>query len=167
MFIELNAFQLQIGILAAERFCVAKKAQGNDGWKHDRKQSLFSAVVHGVMGELAVASILGVTIDPEIYPNGDGGVDLKYKNATVQVKNNMARGKDLYFYVTEKEQFKSSVGVLTRPVSMTQIQILGWISKESFLLHCQPINFGYRTNYGVNQNQLDEPEFLKSYLDTL
>jgi len=167
MLIELNAFQLQIGILAAERFCVAKKAQGKDGWKHDRKQSLFSAVVHGVMAELAVASILGVTIDPEIYPNGDGGVDLKYKNTSVQVKNNMNRGSELYFYVPEKDQLTASVGVLTRPVSMVEIEVLGWISKESFFLYSQPVNFGYRTNFGVAQRQLERPEFLKAYLDTL
>jgi len=167
MLIELNAFQLQIGIMTAERFCVAKKAQGKDGWKHDRKQSMFSAVIHGVMAELAVASILGVNIDPAIYPNGDGGNDLKYKNATVQVKNNMNRGRELYFYVPEKEQFKSSVGVLTRPVSMVEIEILGWVSKERFLLSSEPINFGYRDNYGVSQSQLEQPEFLKAYLDTL
>jgi hypothetical protein len=73
----------------------------------------------------------------------------------------------LYFYVPEKEQLKSSVGVLTRPVSMVEIEILGWISKESFLLHSELINFGYRDNYAVSQSQLEQPEFLKAYLDTL
>jgi hypothetical protein len=167
MLIELNAFQLQYGVMVAERFTVVKESQRKNGWKHDQKQSVFSANVHGVMGELAVAGFLGVKIDHTIYQNGDGGNDFRYKNATIQVKTNMGRGNDLYLYVPEKEQFKSSVGVLTRPVSMTQIEILGWISKESFLLQSEPINFGYRTNYGVNQNQLDKPEFLKSYLDTL
>lgn len=167
MITELNAFQLQFGIMIAERRSCVKVAAGQAPRGIDKRQSNFSLHVHGVLGEIAVAALLGVKIDTSVTVYGDSGHDLVYRGHTIQVKTNSSQGPTLYFYVPEKHKMISDVGILTQPLSMTQMEIVGWITREKFQKLCEPVNFGYRTNYGVPSTQLDAPEHLIHYLDAL
>ena len=166
MRIEFNAYELQFLAMTAERRQCVKLVSPNERHGIDKSRSDFSLHVHGVAGEMAVARLLGVKIDTSVSLTGDDGHDLLYNGQTLQVKTNSSN-KTPYFYVPEKEKFISKVGVLTKPASMASVDILGWIPRERFMLTCEPVNFGYRTNYGVRAETLDSPETLKAYLDSL
>ena len=62
----------------------AGKRERDEAMTRDHDPIITNAV--GMMGELAVARLLGVSVDTSVHAGGDGGVDMVYRKKTVCVK---------------------------------------------------------------------------------
>ncbi len=102
----------------------------------------YDANVLGLMGEVAVAMVLGTKVDTSISALGDGGAkDTEYMGMSVQVKAVAREDGSLYFRGNGK--FSSDIAVLTTLVNgaTDEMRLAGWIRREDFEKRCHNASF--------------------------
>ena len=157
-----SAFEMQYLVMAAERRHCGKQPNGVPSSKFDKGQSQFSIDLHGVMGEYAVAKLLGVKIDHSVSLSGDDKVsDIVYESTTIQVKTNMGRWRNVFLYFNEASLFRADVAVLAVVRSATQVDLLGWIGRDDFNAICEERNFGHGVRACVDDKQLEPMSTLR------
>ena len=155
-------------VLAAERRNCGKQVNGVVNRKFDTKYSDFSINLHGLMGEYAVSKMLGVKIDTSVSLSGDDKIsDLTLNGKTVQVKTRMGVFTNSYLFFRNIELFKADVAVLASICNATEVNILGWITREKFRQAARIVNLAGHDVVAVDSSKLDKPEYLKTYLETL
>lgn len=95
-----------------------------DTWSGDRRDHLT-----GLLGEAAVAEYLGITdqLDVEVYTDGgDGGVDLEFRGATMDVKTvgQPRSGPDLT--VDAYKPLRADFYALASRVGETEVRLVGY-----------------------------------------
>ena len=110
----------------------------------------------GKVGEYAVAEALGVrdSIDFEIYTDGgDGGFDLTYKGAKIDVKTVGEEYSDPALPVPKGEPLRADYYVLASRVSKTDVRLIGYAPRW-FVANTEP------REYNGGRYHLIEQEYL-------
>jgi len=144
-----------------------KEAQGIPTKYRDPNQSTFSIHFFGIMGEIAVAKMLGVDINWEITLGGDGGVaDVVYRGVNIQVKTNMGKNREIWLYFRELEDFKADIAVLTMPLDVDKMKVLGWITQNEFRMNYDTRKIGQDQYVPIMlDTQLHSAETLQQEID--
>lgn len=165
---SLNAFELQMLVLAAERRNCGKQPNGVQNQKVDKKLSDFSVNLHGVVGEYAVSKMLGLKLDTNVNLSGDDKVsDLTYNGRTIQVKTAVGNLENPRLYFRDVDNFQAEVAVLASAWSFTEVAIHGWVTREQFKAKQRPWTTTYGTVPALDAADLESPYYLKPYLETL
>lgn len=83
----------------------------------------------GKIGEYAVAKALGIpdSIDLEIYTDGgDGGVDLNYRGATIDVKTACQQRRDPSLTVNARKPLQADYYVLASRIGDVDVRLIGY-----------------------------------------
>lgn len=160
---SLNPFELQFLILAAERRTVVKQAYHVRNHRCQHKSD-FATHLTGVIGEYAVAKMIGNKLDLAVHIGGDGGSDIEKNGHTIQVKTRNPQREPIYLYVNEPKDLRADVIVLAITRSLTEVSVLGWLPKEDFLAMAVPLNFGHGDRIGVSRINLRPPDELDGFL---
>jgi hypothetical protein len=156
-----GAFEMQYLCMVAERRNCGKQPNGVMNRRYD-KQNDFSLNLHGVMGEYAVAKYLGLKLDHSINLSGDDKVaDLKRGDETIQVKTNMARWRQCYLYFNSLDLFRANIAVLAKIKSATEVDLVGWVTRDDFHKKAYRKNFGYGERFCLEEEQLRDMQSLK------
>lgn len=165
---SLNAFELQFLVMLAERRNCGKQPNNVVNQKVDNKLSDFAINLIGAMGEHAVGKLLKVRVDTSVALSGDDKVsDLTYKGRTIQVKTRSNGYKNCTLHFRKLEHFKADVAVLAVVKSVADVEVIGWTTKEAFRTRATIHNFGYNDVYGMPESDLQDPQYLEQYLETL
>jgi hypothetical protein len=84
-----------------------------------------------MMGEIAVARVLGVEPDTSIHKSGDDGYDLVWRDSTWDVKTRGEPNKDLLIY-PDMCDFRAKFCMLCWLMRPGVIGIVGYISRKNF-----------------------------------
>jgi hypothetical protein len=87
----------------------------------------------GKIGEYAVAKALGVrdSVNLEVYTDGgDGGVDLTYNGATIDVKTVGQHRSDPALTVDAYEQLRADYYVLASRISKMSVRLIGYAPRQ-------------------------------------
>ncbi len=88
--------------------------------------------VLGAMAEIAVCRWLGVTFNNNIFPHGDGGIDLSWNGFTLDVKMRSEWGRDLVI-MPDLSDFRAEVALLCWPGKEPDtVAVVGLVSRERF-----------------------------------
>jgi hypothetical protein len=139
--------------------------------KFDKNNSSYSVNLMGRLGEIAAARILGLQTDDSIAPSGDNGHDLTtVLGRTVQVKTSTL--PQLIF--NAPELFVSDVAVLVKftgdkqlPHVDSEFDVMGWVTRESFLANHYLHDYGYGVRLVMDANQLQPIEELVNEISRL
>lgn len=106
-------------------------------------QKLSSQDLHriGILGEYAVAKILEIPIDTQIHDGSDGGSDLEFKGASIQVKTFTYTGANREVYTTEPPT--TLILISCRLLSPNEVEVEGWITSEDFKALAKRKDYGY------------------------
>lgn len=163
---QLNAFELQFLVLAAERRNCGKQPNGVSNRKVDTKHSDFSINLHGLMGEFAVAKMLGIKVDTAVSLSGDDKVsDLTFNSKAIQVKTGICSNKNPRLYFRGHQLFQADVAVLATVSCATEVTVHGWITKSQFMERNKPWETSYGVVRAMNADELEQPEYLRSFLE--
>lgn len=121
----------------------------------------------GLMGEAAVAGLLGLAIDPSDSIHGDGGItDFEKGGYTIQVKTSWHQKGGLLFRT--RESFKADIGVLvvTDGRIGDSVKMAGWTLRRVFHDHAEDRNLGgYGKSAYLPQEKLYPMHSLLSYIE--
>jgi len=87
----------------------------------------------GKIGEYAVAKALGIqdSIDLEVYTDGgDGGVDLNYRGATIDVKTACQRTTDPSLTVSARKPLQADYYVLASRIGDANVRLIGYAPRS-------------------------------------
>lgn len=87
----------------------------------------------GLLGEDALAQVLGIAdrLNTEVYADGgDGGVDLRYRGATIDVKTVGRHRIDPDLTVDAYDQLRADYYVLASRVGQTDVRLLGYAPRQ-------------------------------------
>jgi hypothetical protein len=87
----------------------------------------------GLLGEFSLAKPLGIedAVDTKIYADGgDGGVDLRYRGATIDVKTVGRHRDDPALTVDAYQPLTADYYVLASRVSKTDVRIIGYAPRQ-------------------------------------
>lgn len=160
MIIELTAFDLQYIAMFAERQSVVKIATNATSKKHDRAKSEFELHYIGAMGEYAVSKYSGVPMNEDVHIGGDDGVDFVINGWECHVKTFTYTGREPEFFVDNIDKFTATIGIGTRILSPTRVEIIGCISKTKFEQYATIKNYGYGNRLLVPFNFLSPLDVL-------
>lgn len=136
----------------AERRVGAKTPNARDK-RVDQRLRPVQAHYVGLKAEYAVARYLGVAPDVYAYGGGDGGVDLRYRGRTIDVKNSFGG-----LVIPNLQVLRSDVIILVNPVGRTpdpflagvdtrhrfrDVIIRGWVTREQFEVSHTVKDFGH------------------------
>ena len=108
----------------------------------------------GVMGEFVVARALGVSVDRSVKIGSDNGIDLMFRDASIQVKASTYTGNEPSLIFNDLEEFKADLAVGVQILCPVRTSIMGWMSREDFLTKHKIANYGYGNRFVVGQKQL-------------
>jgi hypothetical protein len=118
--------------------------------------------VQGLMGEYAVARLLGEPFDLGIDLEGDGGVvDLYCGERSVQVKFNNTPSGDLYF--TTATLFRADVAVLVVKAGRNAVRVIGFATRERFQREQEVRDYGHGRVAALPQEKLEPIERLVAH----
>ena len=130
----------------------AGKRERDEAMTRDHDPIITNAV--GMMGELAVARLLGVSVDTSVHAGGDGGVDMVYRKKTVCVKTVSSPSYRLAF-MTDNGDDACDLNVMAWATpNLSFVNILGWCSREDVLSHGRVVDLGYGNRWVVEQEHL-------------
>lgn len=110
--------------------------------------------VKGLMGEVAVASLLGISADGGISPDGDDGHDLALPcGARIDVKTRSRLGQDLALYGPD-DRLGADLAVLCYRLSTRSVEAAGWISRALWKIRREMLSFGGAPRPGVSPEAL-------------
>lgn len=96
----------------------------SDNWSGDRRNHLT-----GLLGEAAVAKHLGISdrLDVEVYADGgDGGVDLEFRGATIDVKTVGQPRSDPDLTVDAYKPLRADFYTLASRIGETEVRLIGY-----------------------------------------
>lgn len=140
MIIKLDAEEMRVvKLLAEQRNGCKTEAQNMRYCSH----SDVGLHVVGLMGELAVAKLLGTKIDQRTLKHGDDGDDLMIGERSIQVKTCLRDrpGMDLYF--NDIGKFASDIAVLVLARGKDEVRVAGWIPRNEFEFLLRHKDYGY------------------------
>lgn len=112
----------------------------------------------GMVGELAVAKVLGLEMDFEKI-GVDYGIDFIYEKMPIDVKTRSYPKTELIF--KSHKAFKAQVAILARFKPKNCVDILGCISRKKFKQYSRPSAYGC---LGVSDKHLEPIETLINYM---
>lgn len=110
----------------------------------------------GFLGEFGLARPLGVTesLDTEIYADGgDGGVDLRYRGATIDVKTVGRHRRDPALTVNAYEPLTADYYALASRISETDLRLIGYTPRE-FVANAPILSYEGQPYHLVDQRYL-------------
>lgn len=132
-----------------------KKDWGVPNHRHDRRRSDWEINFFGLMGEAGLAQALCLQPDWSLLVSGDGGVDLKLGELTVQVKTPLSAGTKNWLYFDHAGRFQCDLAALCNiDSSETAVVIRGFVHKDVFFEHCISKNFGYGDRLALHASHL-------------
>jgi hypothetical protein len=169
--IELTEDEIMDSLRFVHRVRENKKQYEVTDKKFDKNNSSYSVNLMGRLGEVACGKVLGLQVDETITPSGDNGHDLiTAMGKNIQVKTSTL--SQLIF--NAPELFVSDVAVLVRfygdkqlPHVDSKFEVLGWITRESFLANHYLHDYGYGTRLVMDANQLKPMEELINEISRL
>jgi len=134
-----------------------KKGHNVTDKKFDLNNTSWAVNLMGHLGEKVVAKTYRIPVDNRILSGGDGGIDLRISDKTVQVKTSATNqlifnSKNLF--TADYAIFVTLVGERTQPHINSKFRIWGDITKEKFLDVCYEKDYGYGLRYVCNINNL-------------
>lgn len=86
----------------------------------------------GILGEGAVAQYLGIEteVDTALHPDGDGGVDLRYRGVTLDVKTASRCQSDPSLTVGAHQPLRADWYVLVHRVGETTFRLIGFAPRK-------------------------------------
>lgn len=163
---QLDPFEMQFVVMAAERRNVGKQPNGVVDRKHATRFDDFSVNLIGMMGEYAVARSLGIKVDTEISLKGDGGaVDLDYKGVTIQVKTTATTGQLIFDSLAH---FKADVAIGCKIIAPNKVKICGWVTQDVFYQNHYTTDYGFGPRKVMDLDslfQLNEISSFKEFLN--
>tara|TARA_R110002126_G_C10303369_1_gene487258 strand:- start:311 stop:802 length:492 start_codon:yes stop_codon:yes gene_type:complete len=154
MLTHLDPFDLvEIAIGAARRSAV-KEALHTRSNKFTSDRSEFELHYIGFIGEFVVAKALGVSTDRSVKIGSDNGVDLMFRDASIQVKAFTYTAGDPDLLFNSLTEFKADLAVGVQILSPVRTKIMGWMSREDFVTKHRVSNYGYGDRVVVGQKQL-------------
>lgn len=96
--------------------------------------------IQGIVGESALAHVLGLTVDTSTAPGGDNGFDFELYGVTIDVK--LQQG---FLLFNSMDKFRSDIAVLTQSNrrKWDTVFVEGWVTREEFAARCFKSDFGY------------------------
>ena len=123
--------------------------------RHDRQRSDWEINFFGLMGEAGLAQALCLKPDWSLLIGGDGGIDLKLGELTVQVKTPLSAGTKNWLYFDYAGKFQCDLAALCNiDSSETAVVIRGLVKKEIFFERCEQKNFGYGNRLALHASNL-------------
>lgn len=120
---------------------------------------------------MAVAKLLGVEINEEIYEGGDNGSDLTLPDGrTVQVKHRGKRDWDYALSDASLDSFTTDIGILCQPTedyADDAVDVVAYVTKEQFAERAFRTNFTKRSDgwrLAVQQKDMEPIEDLLGVL---
>lgn len=110
----------------------------------------------GLLGESSVRSHLGIgqEINTEVYPDGgDGGTDLNYRGATIDVKTKGQHRSDPALTVDKNESLPADYYVLASRISKTDVRLIGYAPRQFVVNAPTRVDNGERYHF-VDQRYL-------------
>lgn len=147
--VDLDAFDLSMILMMAERKNCVKEAFGTASKKHNDDRSEFEIHYIGSMGEWAVKKSTGCKLSRKVTVRGDPGPDTHIGEVSVQIKARMYTGKNLEFFVDSMDDFNADVLVGVQIVSPTRAVIVGYINKRDFSQVAVKKDYGYGERFSV------------------
>lgn len=121
----------------------------------------------GLMGEAAVAGLLGLSIDASDSIQGDGGVtDFMKCGYRIQVKTTWHKHGGLLF--RNRDAFKADIGILATVDKKIEksVSLVGWTLRNTFHNHAENRSLGgYGLSAYLEQAKLYPIDSLKPYLE--
>jgi hypothetical protein len=114
----------------------------------------------GLLGEIAVARYLGLSVNEKRLLGGDKGVDLVYNKRTVDVKVRPRRGWQMLFN-PDLSDCTADLCVLVWLIGERRAEIAGWTWGANVWLFAEPVE--YRKGcprWGIPNDLLSQPEEL-------
>lgn len=169
--IELTEDEIMDSLRFVHRVRENKKQYEVTDKKFDKNNSSYSVNLMGRLGEVACGKVLGLRVDETITPSGDNGHDLiSAMGKNIQVKTSTL--SQLIF--NAPELFVSDVAVLVKfygdkqlPHVDSKFEVLGWITRESFLANHYLHDYGYGTRLVMDADQLRPMEELVNEISRL
>lgn len=152
--VEFNAFDLQEIILHSERINCVKKFMHVGSKKYDTTKGEFELTLLGNMGEFAVARYFDVPMQHDLYLKGDNGVDLVINEWQCHIKATTYNGRNPHFFVDNMSCFTAPIGIGTRILSPTKVEITGIISRPTFGAIAVTKDWGHGDRLAVPENSL-------------
>ena len=143
MIIDLTGFDLQYIAMFAERQHAVKVATSATSKKHDESKSEFELHYIGAMGEYAVSKEHGAPMDERVHLGGDDGVDFVINGYECHVKTFTYTGPNPEFFIDDIDCFTAEIGIGTRVLSPTRVEISGCISRKRFEKYMVKKEYGY------------------------
>lgn len=144
---------------------IVELAEGRNA-KGDTRQGHDDVEIHilGLKGEFAVAKLLDLPVDTEIYETGgDDGYDLiTAQGDTIDVKTRIGAGKDLALYSSHPMGVHASYLALASldAKESTDVYVEGYVSRRYFVDEGERIWFGQNPRWGVFNENLWDPRIL-------
>lgn len=152
-------------VVLAKAFQANKRHHGVQTKKFDPNFNDYEVQLIGLKGEVAVAKLLGVSVDRRLFIGGDTGEDLKHRGLTIQVKT--ARPSNTYepdLAINDSKSLKCDLLVrCTTDVETPAVRVNGWIRTIDFLQAAKIKNYGYGDRMTLPVSDLNEAHTLKQY----
>jgi len=97
----------------------------------------------GVLGEIAVARLAGVTIDKTFHLNGDAGYDLQINGFTLDIKSRRRCRKDLII-MPGMSDFTADLCILCWVENNMEVEVVGLVSRQRFQQQAQSVTLAGR-----------------------
>jgi len=109
----------------------------------------------GLLGEDGVAKRLGIAdrLDVEVYNGGDGGIDLRYRGATIDVKTVGRRRSDPDLTVDAYSPLNADYYALASRIGETDIRLIGYAPRD-FVANAPTFRYEDRPYHLVEQEYL-------------
>ena len=152
MDVELTDEDREIASVLAHKRNDPKIAYAVPNYRFDESHSDFDIHYVGVLAEIAVAKVLGISVDKNIDLGGDQKFDLVWKGLKIQVKYNHYSWGELY--LVKGEPLVADVYVLVVG-DIHKMTIKGWATRNDFA-KATIKNYGYGERLALFQKQLRE-----------
>lgn len=155
-----DEFDLSEVLMIASRRQACKVGSGAHSRRIDQNQTDFGSHYSGVFAELAVARVLELPMNRELYAGGDDGTDLPpYHGWTLQVKGTRYWKYPVYFCAPE--EFSADVCIGVRYLTPASVDIRGVITREMFGECLEPCDFNHGPRVGVLAMHLTDISIFK------
>ena len=147
---ELDTYEIA---WAATDRCKHKRDLGIVNTKRiDQKRDDYAITREGMAGEWAVAKVLGVPVNLELYAGGDPGWDFEVSGIKIDVKTSRAQ----YLLFNTIKSFKADFAIFAKYLNDYQIDLVGMISRQEFTQKCEIRDFGYGENFVMHPDNLTD-----------
>lgn len=127
--------------------------------KQDQRQNSIDISINGVFAEYAVSKALNLHFDMNCDYRTFGADLISQKGATIDVKCTTTEGGNLNAVAWSSN--KSADIFVLAELHYSHVKIIGWISKDNFLIPAHKKDVGNGTFYSVPQSKLTAFNSLK------